>query len=121
MRLGCVALSAIIGLAGVVFGDRSQKFAPVAPADAPIPASTPADDRVRIEHEIVQIPITPAPAATTPRLKKVTGRHSITAPAVTTRLARSNSTKRDPFLTRAVQRIVGDGRHTPQPFPRPGR
>jgi hypothetical protein len=121
MRLGCVALSAVIGLAGAAFGERSQRFATSAPADAPVTAPTAADDRVRIEHQIVQIPVIPASDAPALRLKKAAGRPGTSAPAVTTRQARSNSTRRDPLLSRAVQRILGDGRHTPQPFPRPGR
>jgi hypothetical protein len=121
MRLGYVVLSALIGLGGVIFSDRSAQIAPSAPADEAGPASDPSSDRVRIETQIVQIPVIPSSKATSPKLKKAAVRRSISAPVVTTRLARSTSNKRDPFLTRAVQRIVGDGRHTPQPFPRPGR
>jgi hypothetical protein len=117
MRLGYIALSAVIGVAGVVFGDRTQRIAPIAPTEA----SAPEGDRVRIEHQIVQIPVIPAATAVTPRLKKAAVSRSISAPAASTRLARSQTNKRDPFLSRAVQRIVGDGRHTPQPFPRPAR
>ena len=117
MRLGYIALSAVIGVAGVVFGDRTQRFAPNAATEV----SAPERDRVRIEHETVQIPVIPAPRPAAPRLKKAAATGSMSAPAVTTRLARSNADKRNPFLSRAVQSIVGNGRHTPQPFPRPAR
>ena len=115
MRLGYLALSAMIGLAGVVFGDRSQRIAPSAATEAPAPER----DRVVIEHQIVQIPVMPV-ATPDPHIKKAATSRSITAPPpVATRQARTD--KREPFLNRAVQRIVGNGRHTPQPFPRPGR
>ena len=114
MRLGYLALSAVTGLAGVVFGDRSHRIAPSTETQAPAPES----DRVRIEHQIVQIPV--IPAAATPSVKKAAARRTVNpAPVVRTRLARSD--RKDPFLNRAVQRIVGNGRYTPQPFPRPGR
>jgi hypothetical protein len=121
MRLGYVALSAVIALAGAILGDRSQRFVPSVPAEAAVTAPTAATDRVRIENQIVRIPDIPAAGATPPRLKKAAGRHTISAPVATTRLAHSTAGRRDPFLSRAVQRILGDGRHTPQPFPRPGR
>jgi|SRR5688572_8068910 len=115
MRLGYLALSAVIGLAGVVFGDRSHRIAPTAATEAPAPER----DRVVIEHQIVQIPVMPV-VTPEPPIKKAATSRSITAPpSLTTRLARSD--KREPFLNRAVQRIVGNGRYTPQPFPRPGR
>ena len=115
MRLGYLALSACIALGGVIFGGGSPGIAPEPAGATPAPPR----DRVRIEQEIVRIPFIPVTRPEPGRYRKAAG-HSIAAPPrVTTRLARSD--KKDPILSRAVQRIVGNGRYTPQPFPRPAR
>jgi hypothetical protein len=91
--------------------------APMFSADA---AASNASERVRIEHEVVRIRVTPASTreltiATAGRPASTTKPRPLVARAVASRDARA------PFLTRTVRQIVGDGRHTPQPFPRPGR
>jgi hypothetical protein len=118
MRFGYLALSALIGLAGIVLGDFPRAIAPAVATPAPAPRQ----DRVQIEHEIVRIPVMPDPRPEAPRLRKAGTARSLTgASRATTRVARADKPeKRDP-LSRAVQRIVGDGRYTPQPFPRPAR
>jgi len=118
MRLGYLAVSACIGLAGLVLGDFPRAVAPAVETPAPAPRQDP----VQIEHEIVRIPVMPDSRADAPRLRKAGTARSVTgAPRATTRMARADKPeKRDP-LSRAVQRIVGDGRYTPQPFPRPAR
>jgi hypothetical protein len=123
MRLGYLALSAVIGFAGVVFSERPDGIAPRTATGAPVPRQ----DRVQIEQEIVRIPVMPVTNPQLPRFRKAAIEPSATPlPRATARLARSeprsdSKDKKGPFLSRAVQRFVGDGRYTPQPFPRPAR
>src|SRR5262245_8562396 len=123
MRLGYLALSAVIGVAGVVFSERPDRIATRTATDAPAARQ----DRVQIEHEIVRIPVMPVTNPNAPRFRKATSEPGVSAlPRQTTRLARSeprsdDKDKKGPLLNRAVQRIVGNGRYTPQPFPRPAR
>jgi hypothetical protein len=88
------------------------------------PAQAREPERVRIEQEIVRIPVTTPPPAR---------RVSVSAPAFRTPAARRASVLQDSrpavrwaardesqntgLLSRTVKKIVGDGRYTPQPFP----
>jgi hypothetical protein len=86
-------------------------------------------DRIRIEHSVVQVPITPIQSAPVPEKRAdashvVGGNTRIALASNTSMPSRSGSRARAPepprtLLGRTMQRIVGNGRYTPQPFPRP--
>jgi hypothetical protein len=79
-------------------------------------AASTVEQRVRIEHDIVRIQVTPA------NFMEIQARHR-RAPAASVGRTSRVADPREPSdaLTRAVRRIIGDGRYTPQPFPRPNR
>ena len=93
---------------------------------SPLPGSTavaaPArtDERVRIEHEVVRIPVT----APKPPVKSVRLTQPLPTPRrVASPLLRASNFAPSPepergFVGKAVKRIVGDGRYRPEPFPR---
>lgn len=97
------------------------------------PAKASESERVRIEEEIVRIPVTTPPPAAARRVaaKAPSARPgSLRRPAVEEKASpalpdarpRSAARKAEPgadagFLSRAVRTVVGDGRHRPQPFP----
>ena len=96
--------------------------------ESPLPGSTVAapsrtDERVRIEHELVRIPVTARPAVKSTRLTQPV---PIPAPNVQrTRVEgqplRASNPAPEPergLVGKAVQRIVGNGRYRPEPFPR---
>lgn len=104
------------------------------PPGAPPVANAREPERVRIEHEFVQIPVSRIPA---PPARKATSNGRGEAPvstivAASGRAAPISAPSRTAFepagdpertasrgglLSRAVRSIVGDGRHKPQPFP----
>lgn len=121
VAIGTVAL-ALVGLATV-----SESPAPEWPRQA---ASASEPERVRIEHEIVRIPITGAPELRGPR---AVAPKPDRGPAALGRVASARPQPdgagppasaaragRRGVISRTVQSLVGDGRYKPQPFPRPG-
>ena len=93
------------------------------------PDSRQSSDRIQVEHAVVRVPITPIQTA--PVLEKradasqvVKGDTRLALASNTSMPSRSGSPARatEPqrtLLGRTMQRIVGNGRYTPQPFPRP--
>jgi hypothetical protein len=116
---GTVAL-VLAGLANV-----SESPAPHWPEPS---ASASELERVRIEHEIVRIPITGEPNLHVPRA--AAARKPDRPAAANGRAAAKRAdagaangqpdAPRSGLFSRTVHTIVGDGRHKPQPFPRPG-
>lgn len=114
-------VSAVTAIA--IFGLTQQAGSPARPWKlGPAQASEP--ERVRIEQEIVRIPVTTPPPAR---------RVSADAPSPGTTGARRPRVLHDSTpirwaardegqdagaLSRALKKIVGDGRYTPQPFPK---
>jgi hypothetical protein len=76
------------------------------------PATTSAADRraVRIEHELVTVPVVERPAV----------RHQRAAASRATALPRRTAHPRG-IVARTRQFFLGDGRYRPEPFPRAGR
>ena len=97
--------------------------------ESPLPGSTAVaapsrtDERVRIEHELVRIPVTARPAVKSTRLAQ-----PIPIPAsnglrtrVESQPLRASNPAPEPeggLVGKAVKRIVGNGRYRPEPFPR---
>ena len=95
--------------------------------ESPLPGSTAvaapsrADERVRIEHEVVRIPVTaPRPMKST-RLAQPVPLPRVERSRVESQPLRASNPPLDPergLVGKAVKRIVGDGRYRPEPFPR---
>jgi hypothetical protein len=96
--------------------------------ESPLPGSTAVaapsrtDERVRIEHEVVRIPVTaPKPPVKSARLAQPVLTPSLQRSRVASQPLRASNATPDPesnLVGKAVKRIVGDGRYRPEPFPR---
>jgi hypothetical protein len=114
MRIRVAVIGLILFAAVGLFPRRAESplRASQAPADfplrasqAPVPAPLPS---VTIEHDFVRI---------APTTRMGAPYRKIAAPAKRPPAPRvSNS-----LLARAARAVLGDGRHRPEPFPRPGR
>ena len=111
--LGCLAL-----IAALFMPWRTESPLPGATAVA---APSRMDERVRIEHELVRIPVTApkAPVKSARLTRPLPSTESPRARAENVPLRASNSTQPDRgMVAKAVKRLVGDGRYRPEPFPR---
>lgn len=118
-----VRLALVSGVTAIaIFALSQQTGSPTRPWKlGPAQASEPG--RVRIEQEIVRIPVTtPSPV----RRVSASAPASRTTPAWRPKVLQDSPpagrwAARDEnpqgVLSRTVRKIVGDGRHTPQPFP----
>ena len=97
--------------------------------ESPLPGSTAVaapsrpDERVRIEHDLVRIPVTTAkPPVKSVRLAQPAPRPAgIRYSRVDSQpLRASNNTARPEggLIGKTMKRIAGDGRYRPEPFPR---
>jgi hypothetical protein len=108
------------------------RFQPEKLSEAPS-AGRLADVRVQHDYVTVTMPVTGGPVITTPRNRLANGRPAET-PSVSRAMDRQGETERaSPSRYRQVNRasrdqtlfekarraFVGDGRHRPEPFPRP--
>src|SRR5262245_10352824 len=98
------------------------------PSGAPGPAAQPpTTDRIQIEHEYVRIPTGRSPKATVQSIsaaRRSRTRAAESAREATAAAAAASSTEaragvNQRMWNRAAKAIVGNGRYTPQPFPRP--
>ena len=97
--------------------------------ESPLPGSTGVaapsrtDERVRIEHDLVRIPVTAPKPVKSARVVRPVPAPSVQRSHVESQpLRASNSTRESDrergLVGKAVKRIMGDGRYRPEPFPR---
>jgi hypothetical protein len=83
------------------------------PVTAPVAAQHAANDRVKVEQEVIFAPASPAVIAPRTRPNRPS---SVKFAAVRTPADRPKG-----VVERARRMLLGDGRYRPEPFPRPGR
>jgi hypothetical protein len=92
------------------------------PGPTAVAAPSRTDERVRIEHEVVRIPVTPPkPPGKSVRLAQPVPRLNLQRLRGASQPLRASNATLDPesnLVGKAVKQIVGDGRYRPEPFPR---
>ena len=110
--IGIAVAGAALAAAIVLLDDRANPEAESrALSDVPAPSSDVRVQDVRVQHEIVTLPL-PAPTQLVARPA------AAPAPARAVPTVRRARQQNEALLMKAGRVLLGDGRHRPEPFPR---